>query len=214
MVLLHPHLQKQPLHQPSLGCCWGGLEAPGGSPQQELLARQVPSRAGITAGLGSSSIRCPQDAGAPAVRGLPLSLEGAPRQLPRAAVEVVIERGGGFQMKTDTQNWILLQRDLERAPGCRMLQCGTSSPGARVALTLTECGDLCSRTGKTDTQESRSCDPEDRQDLGHLACARLAFTKPGMVSGTGWHRPPGSSCRSNAPQGSKPQLCQKKPGSE
>lgn len=32
-----------------------------------------------------------------------------------------------------------------------MLQCGTDGPGAWVALILMECGDLCSRTGKTET---------------------------------------------------------------
>lgn len=55
-------------------------------------------------------------------------------------------------MKTETQNW-LLQTDLERAPGCHLLQGGTDGPGAWMALTLVECGGLCSRTGKTETHK-------------------------------------------------------------
>lgn len=52
-------------------------------------------------------------------------------------------------MKTDSE--LLLQRGLEGAGGCHRLQCGTDGPGAQVVLTLTVCGDLCSRTGKTET---------------------------------------------------------------
>ena len=97
-------------------------------------------------------------------------------------------------MKTETQDRLLQQRDLGRAPGHHTLWCGTYGVGPMVwghgvALTLMGREDLHGRTGEDqDTEESSSCSSRARHGLGHLAFPRLVF-------GTGWHCPPGTSCR-------------------
>lgn len=65
--------------------------------------------------------------------------------LPRTAVEVVIKN----------QRWTISDENRPGPGFCQGSLKGpdnaTDGPGAWVALTMMECGDLCSRTGKTET---------------------------------------------------------------
>lgn len=128
----------------------GRPEARGGPACLELLwdhrlAQHVPARTGAMTFLGGAA-----DFGNPKGicalgRARCLSSRCRWRELPhpcpdsqmlgQAAIQVVVKKEGaggfqeGFRLRTETQEWHLLQTDLGRAPGHRTLQCGTYALG-------------------------------------------------------------------------------------